>query len=153
MQKLAIGPGTRVRLRFTLALEEGEEVDSTGAEPAEFQVGDGSLPPGFERRLFGLTEGARSRFRLPPEEAFGRHDPARVQVQARSQFPGLALQEGLVIGFADPTGGEVPGVVTALSAETVTIDFNHPMAGRTVLFAVEILRVEPAFGQILRVRH
>ena len=153
MQRLAIGPGTRVKLKFTLALEEGEEVDSTGNEPAEFQVGDGSLPPGFERRLFGLTTGARRLFRLPPEEAFGNHDPGRLQVLPRHNFANMELQEGLVIGFADPSGGEVPGMVVALSPENVTIDFNHPMAGRQVTFAVEIVQVVPASGELFRQRH
>lgn len=150
-QKLPIGPGTRVRLKFSLALEAGGELDST-PKPVEFQVGDGNLLPGFESRLFGLFAGARRLFKLPPEEAFGKHDPKRVQVQPRANFPGMQLEEGLLLGFADPSGGEVPGLVAALSAETVTLDFNHPLAGRTVMFAVEIIDVAPASGEIIRVR-
>ncbi len=145
MSQLSIGPATRVTLHFSLGLESGELVDSTfDAKPATFDIGDGNLLPGFERRLFGLQAGQRGEFRVAPEDAFGQPSPANVQHFARSQFTGTELAEGLVISFADAQNSELPGVVKSFDDETVVVDFNHPLAGLTLLFSVEIVDVQPA---------
>lgn len=146
MSELAIGPGTEIRLHFSLALEDGQLVDSTfEAKPASFQFGDGSLLPGFEKHLLGLSAGDQGRFQVPPEDAFAQPNPANVQQFKRDQFDADAeLAEGMVMAFADAQGGELPGVIKAISAEEVTVDFNHPLAGRTLEFVVEIIDVQMA---------
>jgi len=143
---LAVGEGTCVHLHFALRLDDGEEVDSNfDRDPVSFTVGDGSLLPGFERRLFGLSPGERRAFTVPPEDAFGQHNPQNVQRVDRDQFEdGIELEEGLVCSFADAAGGELPGVIVAFDDAEVTVDFNHPLAGRTLVFDVQIHRVEPA---------
>jgi len=143
MSELAIAQDTRVTLHFSLRLENGDVVDSTfDNKPATFTVGDGSLLPGFERKLIGLTKGAREKFVVLPEEAFGQPNPNNVQYFKRSQFdPALELHEGLVISFADAAKSELPGVVSRFDNEEVVVDFNHPLAGRTITFEVDILDV------------
>ena len=141
-----IGPGSRVRLHFELGLlDEGAVVDSTFAgEPAEFCIGDGNLPPGFEACLVGLACGAEARFEIPPEQGFGAHNPSNLQRFRREQFSAdLMLEEGLVVSFADRAGGELAGVVAELGPQFVVVDFNHPLAGRTLWFRVAVLAVEP----------
>lgn len=145
MSPLSIGPATRVSLHFSLRLENGDIVDSNfDGDPASFTVGDGSLLPGFERRLFGLHSGEQAEYRIPPEDAFGQPNPANVQHFARSQFAGTELAEGLVISFADAQQAELPGIVRAFDDDEVTIDFNHPLAGLPLLFSVQIVDVQPA---------
>ena len=141
-----VSEGTRVYLNFSVSLEDGSEVDSNfGGEPVDFAVGDGSLLPGFERLIFGMSAGERQMFRVPPEDAFGQPNDNNVQYLPRDRFDDdVELEIGLVFSFADAGGGELPGMILAVDDEEVTVDFNHPLAGRTILFDVLIHRVEPA---------
>lgn len=144
--QVAVGEGTRVFLNFALTLEDGAEIDSNfDGEPVDFAIGDGSLLPGFERLLIGMQPGDRQLFSVAPEEAFGQPNDNNVQVIRRDQFDrDMALEPGLMCSFADAAGGELPGLVVAVDDSEVTVDFNHPLAGRTILFDVLIHRVEPA---------
>lgn len=142
---ISVGEGTRVFLNFSVSLEDGSEVDSNfGNDAVDFVVGDGSLLPGFERRLFGMSAGERQMFKVPPEDAFGQPNDNNVQSLPRDQFDDdVDLEVGLVFSFADAGGGELPGMVIAFDDEDVTVDFNHPLSGRTILFDVLVHRVEP----------
>lgn len=143
---VSVGEGTRVFLNFSLSLEDGSEIDSNfSAEPVDFIVGDGSLLPGFEQLLFGMSAGERQIFSVAPEQAFGMPNDSNIQIVPREHFDAeVELEIGLVFYFADAGGGEVPGLVVAFDSDEVTVDFNHPLAGRTILFDVLIHRVEAA---------
>jgi len=144
MSDYRIGDGMQVTLHFTLKLEDGTVVDSTrDKQPATFQIGDGNLPPGFEAPLKGLTGGDTGSYEISPEHAFGQHNPQNMQKIPRESFEGPELEEGLVMSFTDPNGGELPGVITEIDEKRVEVDFNHPLAGRTLTFDVEILDVHP----------
>ena len=140
-----VSEGTRVFLNFSVSLDDGSEVDSNfGGDAVDFAVGDGSLLPGFERRLFGMSAGERQMFSVPPEDAFGQPNEQNVQRIDRDNFEAdVNLEVGLVFSFADAGGGELPGMIVAFDDEEVTVDFNHPLAGRTILFDVLVHRVEP----------
>ena len=146
MSSVPVSEGTRVFLNFSVSLEYGSEVDTNfGGEPVDFVIGDGSLLPGFERLLFGMSAGERQMFTVAPENAFGQPNDNNLQFIDRDQFDDdIDLQIGLVFSFADAAGGELPGMVIAFDDEQVTVDFNHPLSGRTILFDVQIHRVEPA---------
>ena len=146
MTNLAIDEGTEVTLHFALKLENGDVIDSNfNGKPATFVVGDGNLLPGFERALAGMVAGEKNTFVIKPEDGFGQSNPNNMQVLPRSQFDdSVELVEGLMLSFADAQKAELPGIVAAFDDETVTIDFNHPLAGRDILFEVEILGVSPA---------
>lgn len=146
-----IGPGKRVTLHFSVALPDGTVVDSTrGREvPAEFTVGDGSLLPGFEQAIVGLRAGDRRSVVLDAKRGFGDWNPDNQQVFTRVQFSGMTLEAGMVISFADKSG-ELPGVVKAFDDDTVTVDFNHPLAGRELVFEVDIIRVMDAEASPVR---
>ncbi len=145
MRNLAIGPGTKITLHFALQLDSGEIVDSNfERDPATFTVGDGNLLPGFEKALFGMLEGEHKTVVIKPEDGFGQRNPNNIQEIARSQFsPDLELSEGLMLSFADAQKTELPGVVQRFDDEVVVVDFNHPLAGRDILFEVAILKIEP----------
>lgn len=146
MKDLKISEGTRVVLHFALLLEDGEAVDSTfEKEPATLTFGDGNLPEGFESCLLGLQAGDIKSFTVLPEKAFGQHNPSNVQQFARTIFTNIdELEEGMIIGFTDKSGGELPGVIVEINDRQVEVDFNHPLAGRTLTFKVEIVDVTPA---------
>jgi FKBP-type peptidyl-prolyl cis-trans isomerase SlpA len=146
MTLLPVGEGTQVTLHFLLRLKNGEVVDSTfDKEPAKFTVGDGNLLEGFEQALFGLVSGDRQIFTIEPEKGFGQVNPNNVQHFSRDDFNDeIELEEGLMLSFADAQNAELPGVVTAFDETTVTVDFNHPLAGKAIEFEVEIIAVEPS---------
>jgi FKBP-type peptidyl-prolyl cis-trans isomerase SlpA len=143
---LPIEPNTRITLNFSLVLDTGEEVDSNfGQDPVSFVMGDGSLLPGFERRLLGMRAGDEAEFRIPSEEGFGDPQDDNIQEIPRREFDEEApLEPGMLFSFADAAGGEVPGMIAAVGEDSVTVDFNHPLSGRTIHFRVRIARVEPA---------
>jgi FKBP-type peptidyl-prolyl cis-trans isomerase SlpA len=136
--------GSEVEMHFRLSIENGLVIEDTHEdEPYVFTVGDGSLVYGLEQALDGIAENSIEKIVLEPEQAFGFSDPENVMPMARTEFPEeMDLKKGIVIGFSSPSGEEVPGTVTELTDESVTIDFNHPLAGQTVIFDVEILSVK-----------
>ena len=144
MSNIAIGPGTQVTLHFAVKLDDGAVVDSTfDKQPASFTYGDGSLLKGFEDKLIGMTAGAKGSYTVSPEDGFGQPNPNNIQQFARCDFAGdITLEEGVVINFSDAGQTELPGVVKSVSADTVEVDFNHPLAGRNILFDVQIIDVK-----------
>ena len=139
-----IAANARVTLHFAILLDTGEEVDTTRrGKPATFVLGDGSLLPGFEEALLGMQAGDDAQIELEPEQAFGLHRRENVQLIARDRFQDVDLEPGLIVSFA-AADGELPGVVRRVFEKTVEIDFNHPLAGRRIVFDVSILKVEDA---------
>ena len=137
-----IKQGAEITFNFSLALEDGHIIDSNfESSPARFLLGDGSLLPGFEEVLEGLVAGSEAQFLVPPEKAFGQHNPQNVQLIKRSLFDQDELQPGLVISFQNGDG-ELPGVVQSLTEEEVMVDFNHPLAGQSIVFTVKIIDVQ-----------
>jgi FKBP-type peptidyl-prolyl cis-trans isomerase SlpA len=138
----AIQMGDRVRLHFAVHLESGEEVDTTRrGNPAMLILGDGNLLPGFETALLGMRAGDDAQILMEPEDAFGLRREENVQILRRDRFGAeMVLEEGLMVSFSGP-GGELPGVVRAVMEEHVEVDFNHPLAGRRIIFDVSIIDV------------
>ena len=144
---LDIGPNCKVELHFSLKLADtGELVDSTfEKKPAELVIGDGNLPAAFEAVIHGMRAGERKTERIEPKDGFGQHNPSNVQRIPKDQFdPSVELSEGLVVSFQDKAKSELPGVVSTIDDMMVTVDFNHPLAGRDLEFEVEILSVVPS---------
>jgi FKBP-type peptidyl-prolyl cis-trans isomerase SlpA len=135
---------SRITLNFELAMEDGSIVDSTfERSPATFNYGDGSLLAGVEKKLLGMRVGEKQSFQLNPEDAFGQANPANFQRIDRSSFASdMVLEEGTVISFADAQKTELPGVVQSVGESEVVINFNHPLAGRTLRFTAEIIALE-----------
>lgn len=140
-----ISDNSEVLLHFDLKLEDGSAADSTRVhnKPAKLVIGDGSLTPNFESCLRGLKAGDKKTFTLPPDDAFGMPNPDNIHHMERSKFGLDAPAEvGMIIGFTQPGGMEIPGIIRAVAGDSVTVDFNHPLAGETVVFSVEILEVK-----------
>jgi len=141
-----ISPGSRVTLHFSLTLVDGTEAVSTfGEEPLAFTMGDGTLRDGMELALYGLKSGDQQTLTLEPEQAYGFHDAELVHQIKRRHFPDhISLQEGQIIAFTLPNGEETAGAIIELDEEEALVDFNHPLAGKEVVFKVEVLEVAPA---------
>ena len=140
-----IGAGSTVTMHYSLLLEDGTVVDSTfdSDEPLTFTMGDGTLIPGLEYAVVGLKAGDQQSLSISPDVGFGYPDESAIQTLKRADFTDeLELKPGLVIEFDTPSGIKVPGTVMELNDDTVVVDFSHPLAGRTVLFNVTILKVQ-----------
>ena len=139
-----IGNESTVTLHFSLLLPSGEEIDSTrNGKPASFTMGDGSLLPGFEAALLGKPQGYAEQITLPPDQAFGAHNPANLQTIDKTKFGQLSaddLEEGLIVSFQAPDG-ELPGVIKAVYDTNVLVDFNHPLSGTEIVFDVAVIKV------------
>ena len=140
--------GATVDLHFSLALVDGSVVDSNFAgKPATCTIGDGNLPPAFEEVLIGLEAGDEIERNMPPEHAFGAVDPANLQRFPAKNFAALLRDElvpltpGSVVMFKDPAGFDRPGVIRGIGEAEVEVDFNHPLAGREVVFRASIVSV------------
>lgn len=141
--KLQIETGMSVTLHFSLVLEDGHIIDSNfESEPATFSVGDGNLLPGFESTLMGLVNGDEREFTVPPEQAFGQHNPQNVQAVERGNFDQEELELGAMFSFQNGDG-ELPGVIVDVDDNEVVIDFNHPLAGKNIIFQVKIIDIAP----------
>lgn len=148
---MRVEPNTKITLHFSIRLEEGDLIDSTrNKSPATFVFGDGSLLPNFEKLLLGLKQGERRSFVLTPDKAFGQHNQGNVHAIPRTQFAqGMVLEEGLLVGFQDASGEELPGLVKNINEQFVLIDFNHPLAGKTIIFEAEIIKLEALDAEML----
>lgn len=139
--------GMQIALSFKIALASGQLLDEADAtDPLVLSLGDGQLHPNLEALITGLEEGTAAKFNVPPEEGFGYPDPTNVYDIAQDEFAeDMTLEPGLVIGFTTPTGDEIPGTVVAINNEqqSVKVDFNHPLAGETFIFEVNVLAVTP----------
>ncbi len=138
-----VKPDSLVTLHYRLATGDDVELVSTfDATPATLQLGSGELAPPLEACLDGLPVGVRHVFLLEPEQAFGAHNPQLVQRLARKELPGEGKIEALaMVEFAAPDGSRFAGLVRELDADSALIDFNHPLAGKSIRFEVEVVGV------------
>jgi len=135
--------GDTVRVHYTGTLDDGTQFDSSrGAEPLEFAMGQGQLIAGFESAVADLIPGESCTVTLSPEEAYGESNPAMIQDVPRRMMPeGVELQPGMVLqGRADD--GRVDNfTVVSFTEETVTLDANHPLAGKSLTFDIELVEI------------
>lgn len=133
-----------VTMHYTLKLEDGSIADSSKnyEAPAIVKINDGTLQPGFSDRLLGLEVGAKERFFVKAVDAFGEHEPRGVMTMPRDRFDeSMTLEPGLILEFEQPQGGPINGIIRELGETDITVDFNHPLAGKDIIFEVEILSI------------
>ena len=123
--------------------DDGEQFDSSrdeGREPISFLVGHGQMIPGFEQEILGLGTGATKDFTLKAARAYGEAVPSNMVKMPRENFAGIDLEVGLQL-VAEMDGHPAPFTVKEIEDDTVTVDFNHALAGRSLHFKVEVMGV------------
>ena len=140
----AVAAGRRVTLRYTLALADGTVLDSTDGElHLTISIGSGELVDFLEQRLVGLRSGDQQHFEIPAAQTRSSIEEGALQRLPRGDFPAdMDLTPGQVLGFRLAGYEEIPGQVVAVTDREVTVDFSHPLAGRDLIFDVEIIAVE-----------
>ena len=135
--------GDTVRIHYTGTLDDGTQFDSsTGRDPIEFTLGSHSVIPGFEEGVKGMEVGEQKRIQIPADEAYGQRNEALVEQIPRQHFPqDMELHVGMHLQAQSPNGESFNVVVTALSEETATLDGNHPLAGESLNFELELVEI------------
>jgi FKBP-type peptidyl-prolyl cis-trans isomerase SlyD len=136
-----IQDGATVKVHFTLKVD-GQLVQSTaGGEPLTYVQGSGQILPGLEKELEGLNEGDKKAVDLPPEKGYGHRDPDAMRRVSRSAFrdPDNVEVGQRVSGESD--GKRFEATIAEVKPDAVTLDMNHPLAGRTLQFQFEVLEV------------
>ncbi|OFE12828.1 peptidylprolyl isomerase [Pseudohongiella acticola] len=145
---LMIGKNAVVSINYTLTNDAGEVMDtSEGREPLTYLHGANNLIPGLEKEMEGKTSGQSFKVTIPPAEAYGESNPELIQTLSKDMFKGVDKVEPGMGFTAQGPQGEQHIVVTAVDGDQVTIDANHPMAGKTLHFAVEIVSVRDASAE------
>lgn len=139
-----IHAASTIVFHFDIKLADGSAAESTRVhnKPAKLQLGSGAVTAAFEAELFGLKAGDTKTFTLAPQDAYGMPNPDNIYYLDRSKFSlDAPAQAGMIIGFAMPDGSEMPGLIREVVGDSVTVDFNHPLAGQTLTFSIEIVEV------------
>jgi len=136
--------GDTVTIHYKGQLDSGEVfADSEGEEPIELIIGNGQYIPGFEQGVVGMEEGEKKMVTLPPEEAFGTRRDELVVTVDRHQFPeDLTPAVGQRFQVKQESGAPLEVTVADLDEETVTLDANHPLAGYTLTFEIQLVAVK-----------
>ncbi len=123
----------------------GEVLDSNvGKEPLEFVSGKGQIIPGLESKLTQMSAGDKAEVQVPASEGYGEVNPEAVQTLPKEQFAGIDLQEGMVLYGQGENGETVQVTVKSFDDNNVVVDFNHPLAGKDLIFNVSVLGVRDA---------
>jgi len=140
--------GTVVSLQYTLSGEDGKTIESNkGKDPLKYTQGSHQIVPGLEKGLAGMKVGDEKRVKVTPEEGYGPVDPKGFQEFPKEKIPSEGLKVGSVLMATGPQGQQVPVRVYEIKEKTVVLDLNHPMAGKTLVFDVKVLDVQPAVAQ------
>ncbi|MFB6247669.1 MAG: peptidylprolyl isomerase [Salinibacter sp.] len=140
--------GDEVQVHYTGKLEDGTVFDtSEDGEPLSFTIGENRVIPGFEEAVTGMEPGDSKTTEVEPEEAYGEHRDDMVMEMERDQIPqDVDPEVGQQLQLRLENGQTVPVLITALGEDSVTIDANHPLAGRKLLFDIELLDVSEGEG-------
>ena len=140
---LQVTKGDLVQVHYTGKLSDGEEFDSSRDEdPLKVEIGAGQLIQGFEDGLMGMSIGESKTVIIPPDQAYGLRHEEMVRAVTLDQLPdGLEVQEGMVLESTDQQGHRVELRVTQIDGDKVVLDMNHPLAGETLTFDIEVVEI------------
>ena len=137
---MTVKKGDKVKVHYTGTLDDGTEFDSSEkhGKPLEFEVGSGQVIKGFDDALMGMEKGEEKKVKLPPEQAYGDHNPDLVKKIPRDQIPKEA-KEGMMLGVTLPNSMQIPAKIVKMDDKEVTLDMNHPLAGKTLNFKLKLV--------------
>lgn len=138
--------GDTVRINYTGTLKTGETFDSSeGRDPLEFVVGSGQIIPGLDAAIPGMAVGETKKVEVPCAQAYGETNPDARQAVPRAEIPdNIPLDLGTQLQMQTPQGQTVQVVVAEVTEEEVTLDANHPLAGKDLVFDIEVVDIKAA---------
>ena len=135
--------GDTVRIHYTGTLADGQTFDSSeGRDPLEFTVGSGQIIPGLDAAIPGMAVGDKKTVEVPADDAYGQPDPNAQQAVPRAEIPDdIPLDLGTQLQVQTPQGQVMPVTVVDVTEEQVTLDANHPLAGKDLTFNIELVEI------------
>ncbi|MBS3087671.1 peptidylprolyl isomerase [Candidatus Pacearchaeota archaeon] len=139
---MVVKKGNKIKVEYRGSFESGEVFDASErhGQALEFEAGAGMVVPGFDAAVIGMEVGEEKTFTLQPEEAYGMPDERGIQKVPKESFPPEA-KEGMMIGIPLPNGQQLPAIITKIDEKEVTIDMNHPMAGKVLVFWIKVVEI------------
>ena len=136
-----IQKGNKIKVHYTGTLDDGTVFDSSeGAEPLEFEVGSGQLISGFDAAVVGMNKGEEKTISLTPDQAYGVHNKELTKNIPRASLPkDREPQVGMILGLSTPDGQQFPARIITVTPTDITIDLNHPLAGKKLTFKIRIV--------------
>ena len=136
--------GDSVKVHYKGTLDDGTVFDSSeGREPLAFTLGTGQLIPGFEKAVLGLEEGESTTTNIPAAEAYGEHRPEMTITVPKSELPAdMEVHEGLQLQLNQTDGQPIPVVITKIENDQITLDANHPLAGKDLTFEIRLVEID-----------
>ncbi|MBT3397702.1 peptidylprolyl isomerase [archaeon] len=140
---MAVEKGNKIKVDYEGKFEDGTVFDASEkhGEPLEFTAGEGMVVSGFDKAVIGMNVGEEKEVTLQPEEAYGPLNPEAIQKVPKDKFPAEA-KEGMMIGIPLPNGQQIPAKIEKIGETEVTLDMNHPMAGKVLIFKIKVVSIE-----------
>ncbi|MBE9504883.1 MAG: peptidylprolyl isomerase [Proteobacteria bacterium] len=135
--------GDKVKVHYTGTLEDGETFDSSeGSEAFEFTLGQNMVIPGFEKAVLGMQVGNETTVTLSPDNAYGNAMPEMVTTVKREQLPAeLSPEIGMMLQANAPDGSVMQVQIKEVNDDSITVDANHPLAGKTLTFQIRLVEI------------
>jgi FKBP-type peptidyl-prolyl cis-trans isomerase SlyD len=147
-EPMAVADGKVVRIRYVLRDTAGTVLDRSGDEPMAYLQGGGNVVPGLEKQLTGKVAGDKLLAVVPPEQGYGPRHKVKATELRRSSFPeGAQLEKGMGFVMRGPDGKRLPVWITKIQGPSVYVEPNHPLAGVTLSFEVEVVEVRDALPE------
>jgi FKBP-type peptidyl-prolyl cis-trans isomerase SlyD len=140
---MSIAPGKEVAIEYTLKLDDQTLVESNvGSEPLTYKHGSSQIIPGLEKALEGMNIGDSRDVTVSPDEAYGTFNDKAFMEVGKEHIPDEAVKIGAQVQGKDPQGKAFIARISEVKNETVVLDFNHPLAGKTLFFNVRVLNIQ-----------
>ena len=143
---MPIKKGDKVKVDYTGTLEDGTIFDtSEGKQPLEFEAGSGQLIKGFDNGVIGMEKGEEKEIKIEKDEAYGDLNPELLKKIPRDKLPPeQEPKPGMMLAMATPDGKQIPAKITEVDDKEITIDLNHPLAGKTLIFKIKVVDISAA---------
>ena len=141
---MEVKKGNKVKVEYEGKLDDGTVFDASSkhGKPLEFQVGSGMVIPGFDNALVGMKKGEEKEVTIKPEEGYGKPNPEMVKKVPKDQFPkDKEIKPGMMLAIGLPTGQQIPAKIAEVGDKEITLDLNHPLAGKTLKFKIKVVEI------------
>jgi|TARA_B100002003_G_C13887973_1_gene433172 FKBP-type peptidyl-prolyl cis-trans isomerase 2 len=140
---MTVKKGDKIKVEYTGSFDGGEVFDtSEGKAPLEFEAGSGMVIKGFDEAVIGMKVGEEKEVKIASKEAYGDPNPELVKKIPRDKLPPeQEPKPGMMLGMATPDGKQIPARITAVDDKEITIDLNHPLAGKNLNFKIKIAEI------------
>lgn len=141
---MAVKKGDKVKIEYTGSLEDGTIFDASEkhGQPLEAEIGKGKIIPGLDKAIEGMEKNEEKQVTVKPEEAYGQHNPQLIKKVPRNQIPlNQEPKKGMMLMVGLPNGQQIPATIADVSDSEITLDMNHPLAGKTLNFKVKVVEI------------